>query len=585
MADFVNKNTDAYLTALRTLRAHGDNRLMGLRSDRTSWWVHWREIADFILPRRYRWLVTPNQWNRGSPINQRIIDSTATVDLRILASGMMAGITSPGRPWFRLTLENKALADLAVVKIWCNEVRDRMLRVMAESNYYSAKHTQYVDLGCFGTAPMLILEDEEDVIRCFNPCAGEYYVANSKKLQVDTFYREFVFTVAQAVEEFKYENCSPAVQKLFDAGGASLGQEIVIGHGIEPLANFGDQTLIPQHFKWGEIYWEIGSAGDAVLRKRGYYEFPLTCPRWDLVGNDAYGRSPAMDALGDVKQLQTEQKRKAQGIDKQVNPPLLADVYLKNQPASVLPGGVTYVMNVNQTGGMKPVYQVQPNLREMVEDIEDCRNRIHAVFYRDLFMMISQLDTVRTATEIDARREEKLIQLGPVLERFENESLDPDIDRIWAIMVRARLPNGEPMIPPAPKEIANQHLKVEYTGTLAQMQKAAATAAIERLFGFAGNLAGAIPEVLDKLDSDTAIDVYADALGVDPHIVRSTVQVLQIRQQRAQRQAEANALDVTQAGVEGAQTLSQTPVGGGVNALELALGSMSGQTFGPRKAA
>jgi hypothetical protein len=32
----------------------------------------------------------------------------------------------------------------------------------------------------------------------------------------------------------------------------------------------------------------------------------------------------------------------------------------------------------------------------------------------DLFRMISELDTVRSATEIDARREEKLVLLGPV---------------------------------------------------------------------------------------------------------------------------------------------------------------------------
>ena len=48
-----------------------------------------------------------------------------------------------------------------------------------------------------------------------------------------------------------------------------------------------------------------------------------------------------MDALGDIKQLQLEQKRKAQAIDKNVNPPMIADPSMKNEPASLLPGAVT----------------------------------------------------------------------------------------------------------------------------------------------------------------------------------------------------------------------------------------------------
>ena len=31
-----------------------DGRLMGLRVNRYSWWTHARELADYILPRRYR---------------------------------------------------------------------------------------------------------------------------------------------------------------------------------------------------------------------------------------------------------------------------------------------------------------------------------------------------------------------------------------------------------------------------------------------------------------------------------------------------------------------------------------------------
>src|SRR5882757_1939174 len=77
-------------------------RLMGMRTNRYSWWTHWRELADYFLPRRYKWIITPNQMARGSPINQHILDSTGVICARNLASGLVSGKSSPTRPWFKL---------------------------------------------------------------------------------------------------------------------------------------------------------------------------------------------------------------------------------------------------------------------------------------------------------------------------------------------------------------------------------------------------------------------------------------------------------------------------------------------------
>ncbi|TDY26291.1 head-to-tail connecting protein [Paraburkholderia sp. BL6665CI2N2] len=554
-------------TEIVRLRAHVDQRLVGLRVERYSWWQHWREIAEYLLPRRYNWLVTPNKVNRGSPINQRIIDSSATKSWRTLASGMMSGMTSPGRPWFRQTLEDQDLAEAPGVKLWLDQVTKRMERVFASSNFYNGMATLHGDLGSFGTAPMIIYEDFESVIRCYNPCAGEYYLAIGPRGDVDTFYREFVYTTYQCAKEFGVQNCSPTVQQAIRTGGAALTREIVIGHAIEPNEDFLPGAMGFRGAAYREIFWELGSAEIEVLRLRGFSERPFIAPRWDVSGNDAYGRSPAMDALGDIKQLQIEQKRKAQAIDKLVNPPMVGDVQLKNQPASLLPGGVTYVNMTNGNVGFRPAYEINPQIQHLLADIEDVRKRIGDTFFEDLFMMISQLDTVRTATEIDERKEEKLIQLGPVIERFDNEALDPSINRTFNIMLRKGL------LPPIPDALRGQHIQIEYISMLSEAQKAAATASVERFAQFVGNIAGAVPDALDNVDWDEMIDEYAEMLGVSPKIVVPLAKVLQIRAQRAKQQAQqaqgANAM----AAVQGAQVLSNTDVGGGVNALQKLTGN------------
>jgi Bacteriophage head to tail connecting protein len=556
------------------LKRQVEGRLLGLRVNRYSWWVHWRELADYLLPRRYKWLITPNQMARGSPINQHILDSTATLAARNLASGMMSGITSPTRPWFKLKIGRLDSTQTSPISLWLAECERLMMLVFQESNFYNAVAVLYLDLVVFGTGVMLIYEDFDDVIRCYNPCAGEYYLDSSDKLRPNVLYREFTYTVDQVVQEFGKENVSPSVRSLFEQGGASLTRELVVAHAIEPNQD-GRRFGIPDNFKFREVYWEWGGSASpqggsayppGLLRKRGYHEAPHIPVRWDVVSNDAYGRSPAMDALGDTKQLQLEVRRKAQAIDKLVNPPMVADIMLKNQPASLLPGGVTYVSGMVSQGrpGFAPVYQVAPPVKEIMEDLNEVRGRIKDIFFNNLFQTISQYETRSnvSATEIDARRAESLVMLGPVLERVEDELLSPIIERVFPIMSRAGI------FPPAPPQIAGAAVNIEYVSMLATAQAAAATSGIERLFQVAGGLVGVDPAVMDNINVDYALDKYSSLMNNDPRIIRSADQLAAIRANRAQQQEQQQKAELAEKMAAGAKTLSETNVGGGQNALE-----------------
>ena len=70
-------------------RARTDRRLSALKTERTTFESHWRELVDYFLPRSGRWFL--DDTNRGQKKHQRIIDNTTTRALRTLASGMMAG--------------------------------------------------------------------------------------------------------------------------------------------------------------------------------------------------------------------------------------------------------------------------------------------------------------------------------------------------------------------------------------------------------------------------------------------------------------------------------------------------------------
>ena len=516
------------------LRRYVDRRLASLRTERLSWWSHWQDLSDYIMPRRGRFLLSPNQANLGDQRNQKIIDNTGTLAARTLASGLMAGLTSPARPWFRLTLSRSDLSDLPQVREWLDEVATRMMQVFAKSNFYNSLAVVYEELGVFGTAALLILEDQDDVIRAHALTAGEYFLANSERQAVNTLYREFTQTVGQVVAKFGIEACSATVRSLYDSG--QIDREVMIGHAIEPEDTPADPDQVWTLKPWRSVYWEIGSGYTQILDVRGFNEFPVCAPRWSLVGNDVYGRSPGMDALGDIRALQIEQKRKAQAIEKMVNPPMVADASLKNQPASLLPGGVTYLPGGGAGVGFRPVYEINPPLDGLVEDIQEVQGRISRAFYADLWLMISQLDDVRSAAEISARREEKLILLGPVLERLHSELLNPAIRRTFAIMAR----NG--MLPALPQGLDWGQVHVDYVSPLAQAQKAAAIGGIERLLSFVGQILPHNPDAGDAIDVDEAVADYADMLGVSPKLLVPPPLMAQKRQIRAGLAAQERRL-------------------------------------------
>jgi hypothetical protein len=397
---------------------------------------------------------------------------------------------------------------------------------------------------------------------------GEYGIAQSHRLQVDTFYREFNMTVAQVVEQFGMDKCSDSVQTMFKSG--QLDKWVEILHVIEPNAvreyNKKDNLNMPYH----SCYVEKASKNERKLLESGYEEFPILAPRWHVTGVDIYGRSPGMDVLGDIKALQIEQKRKAQGIDKMVNPPLQAPSSLRGQSASVLPGGVTYVDTMQGTqGGFRPTYEVNPRLAELQQDIQETQYRIQQGFYSDLFQMMMNSDRRQiTAREIDERHEEKLLMLGPVLERLHTELLNPLIDRTFNIMARNEL------LPQAPEDLAGVTLKVEYISVMAQAQKAIGTGAIERLAGFVGNMAAAKPDVLDKFDADQSVDEYAEMLGVPPKIVVPDDIVQRVREERAQMQQQQMAMEQAQMGAQAAKVMSDADTEGN-NVLTDIIGGIS----------
>lgn len=546
-----------------------------LKNERISYEADWRALAKFFKPRRARFSVS--EGNRGGRRTGDILDSTGTFALRTLQSGMMSGMTSPARQWFRLTTPDPDLSENGQVKQWLHDVAMRMYTVFARSNLYRVLPTLYGDAGGFGTGVMLVDEHPTQVIRCYEFPLGSYWLANDDELRVRTFGREWRMTVRQLVRKFGKENCSKVVQEAYDLGQYETW--VPVTHLIYPNPSYDGISLRSQDKLFASCYFESGGAQSAsqgglqpaqdqpigFLRESGYDEFPLMCLRWETTGEDVYGADcPGLIALSDVQQLQKGEKDSLRALSKKVDPPMVGPPELMSTGSTILPGGVTYVAESNGKGGFRPAHEVNFDFQDLEFKQNTVRQRIERAMFADLWLMLSTDRDPNmgrqplTATEVVERKEEKLIALGPVLEQANQDLLDPLIDRTFNIMMRRGL------IPPPPADLQGKDLRVEYVSILHQAQKAVAAQGMERFTGFVSQLAATDPSVWDKVDRDQVIDEYANIMGMPPRTIVPDDQVQEVRKARAQAQQQQATAEALAKAAPAAKALSETDPSAGV---------------------
>ena len=549
------------------LKDRANGRLGDLEKEYSSFRVHHKELSQYFVPRRGRFEKSDR--NRGEKRHQAIINSRGTKALRVAAAGTFSGVMSPSRPWFEIGPDGDPdLWEFTPVRVWTAQVREVLLRIFNASNLYNMAPSMLLELWLFATGCMTQVDDFDDVTRFYTQTAGSYFIGQDSTQRVNTLARCYDMTVFQIVERFGLENVSTAVRQHWDKSNYDSWYPVV--NLVEPNVEFQPRRLRSRFKKFASLWWEPGSDKDKWLKRSGFDQFPAYVPRWGRTGWDVYGTDcPGMDALGDVKGMQIKEKRKAQAIDKISNPPLKGPATLRNVPVSSLPGGLTLFTSNSDRDDLKPIYQVNPDVSALMADLQNDERRIQDIFFNDMFLAISNMEGIqpRNQLEIAERNQERLLQLGPVLEQLEGDFLDPLIERTFD---RA---NAIGLIPEPPPELNEVPLKIRYISSLAMAQRAVATGDIERLVLFLGQLgASGFVDAIDKFDADQAIDEYAKVTGVPPRVIRSDDAVQDIRQQRAQAQQLQQALEMAKTGASAAKDASQATDSSGANIVELAAG-------------
>lgn len=553
------------------LHKHGKRRMTALGAIREPYESLWTDCYSYCAPFLGKFYGTTANTNRRKPAaNSKLLDARGAWASDVLGNGMASGLTSASMPWFKLTTADPDLKDFWEVKAWLATVEDRMYDFFAKTNFYSAQKSTYKEIGVIGTSANVMVQDFAKHAINFALTGGEYWLGSDDGGDIDTLYRAYELSSIALAKKYGIENCSDKVKE--DVRDDRWDAMNTIHHGIEPNYDRTTGQLDNRNMPYRSFCWEATADEGHMLSFSGFRRRPFWAPRWDVTGMATYGDGRGAMALAELRALQHNRSRSAMAKDYINRPPLRGPITLGSVHANLNPGGVT-AMPMSEKDNFGPIWSVPWQIVNVHrEERQEMRAETDRFFYADLMFAITNMQGVqpRNLEEIAKRNEEALGQLGPAVERNNNEQLRVAIDRAFDIL------SDTGQLPPAPEAMQGQELTVEFTAILHQMQRAIGLGSIERSLGFVGNLAGIQPQVLDKIDFDQAVDEYTDRVGAPPKIVRSDEAVAKIREDRAQQEQQAKIAASAQPAADAAKAaelLSRTDLGDGTSVLARATGN------------
>lgn len=507
------------------------------RTERVDFEAEWRNISNFLLPGRgvYQTYTKPR---KRQLTTTNVINTVAEDALYVLTSGMHSGLTSPSRPWFRLAWSDEKIKTVEPLVAWLQDSENRLNAGLHASNFYSIINSFYIEYVGFGNGCVYVGEDSDTVQAPFRfelLTAGEYAFTLGSDGRPSTFFRTVFMSQRQLVERFRTQ-VSAEIRKKVEANEAGID---VIDLAVVEIVMHDAFMDKP----WTRVYYEASSesaAGNSSekepLEVSGYYEFPYPLARWSTIGSDTYGIGPGSRALPDIKRLQEMEKAFLMATHKAINPPLNAPARMRGK-LNTLPGGYNYYSNPQET--VNEIYQVRFDYTGVGGAIERVEQRIQRNFFNDIFLTAARDPnaTPYKATEVNAREQEKMLRLGPVIERLQHEFLQPVIERCFNIMLRKEL---FAPLDPALAEMAGEYT-ISLVSPLATAQRAVALNGIQTFMGFIGQAAQFDQSILDNIDTDEAAREMADIAGVQLGVLRKKEDIQKMRQQRAQAAAKEKA--------------------------------------------
>ena len=512
----------------------GYDRLKGARG---TWEQHWQEVAERVWPT----MAEMTGWRTpGEKRSEKIFDSTAQRALPRFAAAMDSMLTPATQLWHGLQTGIPELDDDISVRRWCDSIRDILFRqrYAPTANFASQAFECYMSLGAFGTSAMFIDEIPGVTLRYRAIPLSELVIDLDHTGRVDTVYRSFQLTARQASQVPSWQGKVP--RSILAQLKTTPDTMFEFVHCVKPNPDYKQGMAGGEGMAYMSRY--VSRQDNALLDESGYRVMPYAVGRYVTGPREIYGRSPAMEALADIKSLQEMEKTLLRVSHRMVDPPLILTEEGALNAFSVRPNALNYgYLREDGTPLVQPL-ATPGNIPIGIEMTDQKRKAVNDSFLITLFQILVENPRVMTATEVLQRAQEKGALLGPTMGRQQSEFLGPIIEReLDLLQATGAIP--EPPMQLMDYIMSGGEILPKYSGPLARLMKAEEAAGVLRTVEAMLPVAQASGDmsVLRRINADEAVKIIAEANGVPAKALR-TDDELAAMDMMQQQQAQAQAL-------------------------------------------
>lgn len=515
-------------------------------SSRTNFESYWQSLHDYF------YLESPDinkEQAPGAELDSTYLwDATTLEAADVLASGMMNYLTPASSKWSRLRSKDPNLSQNKAVADFYENVNNEVHYALSRSNYYDQCFPSYKSSGVFGTSILLEEEDVQDDIRFYNLPLKQCAILEDARGRVSKYFIEFEYTAAQAASRWGIEKLSQALKEELTKNSTKKHKFLLyISKREDRDIKKQDKSNMPIGATWIDV------EGRAIIDEGGYNEFPVVTHRFDKRPFVPWGFSPAMKSLPFARLLNAVAKTNLRAMMKHTDPPVALPENAFIMPFNSNPRAINYYKKSAMDSG-KDIFAFgnfgDPNFG--LQAVEYYSQKVKSLMFNDVFLAFDGLGKQMNNPEVMERINEKMTLLGPAVGRWIAEVINPVIIRTVGILYR----RGK--LPEPPDELRdNPNYEIDCIGPLAQAQRRSELNSMVSGLTMVGQMAQFAPDILDKIDPDKVVDETWAITGAPVRVLRDDQEIQEIREGRAEQQAQINKMQMVAAGAQVAETASK----------------------------
>jgi len=400
-----------------------------------------------------------------------------------------------------------------------------------KSNMAEALDEYMSDQIIFGTSGVGVENGDDTKLYFTAYGVKEIYPVCGKGGRIVGFHMLFEWDVERVVAEYGLSKCSPRVQKAHEGG--KLDEKVQVLFCVYPSkgkkAEKGKYSMPLQgvHLDYKACH---------AMKEDGYYELPIAIGRFRKLNYEEMGRSPAMNALPDIREANALREAIIIATEKVLEMPkgVMSDGEFGGGFIDQSAGAINVFNAVGNIGGQAPVFDIgsPPNIPWAEKRLEKLEQSIGQHFMIDRLLDFNN-DTQMTLGEAQIRDQMRTASMAALFNR-QIQIITLVIERGVALLMRAGdlgvvrgsdeeralvLKGEEPYYIPdvIAKDLADGKdiYKIIYKTKAALAFSAEQYMAILEMFNIVAQNAQIEPSLVARVDYHAAIKRLAQTRGID----------------------------------------------------------------------